>query len=159
LLLSKPLISIIIILLRSVLGNNDLLIPMRPFVFRPTPFIAASSVALAFGFKQSLFSFRGLQRLALPIGAILLQTAMSTSAADLPPVDPEYPGTSVVRLQNIHTRVKTLTEVQLSGDWEDVRRKILWAGGLKDLPFARPGQGYTGHSFNDFNHVRESHWH
>jgi hypothetical protein len=34
-----------------------------------------------------------------------------------------------------------------------VRRRILWAGGLRDLPDSIPGQGYTGHSFNDFNHV------
>ena len=35
----------------------------------------------------------------------------------------------------------------------DVRRApFLQAGGLKDLPNARPGQGYTGHSFNDSNH-------
>ncbi|EJK56458.1 hypothetical protein THAOC_23650, partial [Thalassiosira oceanica] len=39
------------------------------------------------------------------------------------------------------------------GRWEDVRRRILWAGGLRDLPHSRPGQGYTGHSFNDWNHV------
>ncbi len=47
---------------------------------------------------------------------------------------------------------RLLTPVQLNGDWEEVRRKILWAGGLRDLPNNRPGQGYTGHSFNDFNH-------
>jgi hypothetical protein len=35
----------------------------------------------------------------------------------------------------------------------DVRRRILWAGSLCDLPDSIPGQGYTGHSFNDFNHV------
>ena len=28
----------------------------------------------------------------------------------------------------------------------------LWAGGLRDLPDAVPGRGYTGHSFNDYNH-------
>uniref|UniRef100_A0A7S2DL80 Uncharacterized protein n=1 Tax=Alexandrium andersonii TaxID=327968 RepID=A0A7S2DL80_9DINO len=67
-------------------------------------------------------------------------------------VDPEYPGTSVERLMSIHARVKSLTVEDLSGDWEDVRRKILWAGGLKDLPNSRPGEGYTGHSFNDDNH-------
>lgn len=68
------------------------------------------------------------------------------------PVDPEYPGTAVTRLQNVQKRVKTLTPEQLSQDWETVRRSILWAGGLRDLPNARPGKGYTGHSFNDFNH-------
>lgn len=41
----------------------------------------------------------------------------------------------------------------LNGPWEEVRRKLLLAGGLKDLPNAAPGEGYTGHSFNDFNHV------
>ena len=35
----------------------------------------------------------------------------------------------------------------------DVRRRILWAGSLCDLPDSIPGLGYTGHSFNDFNHV------
>ena len=29
---------------------------------------------------------------------------------------------------------------------------ILWAGGLKDIRNAPPGYGYTGHSFNDYNH-------
>mmetsp|Transcript_16289 Transcript_16289/g.20620 ORF Transcript_16289/g.20620 Transcript_16289/m.20620 type:complete len:298 (+) Transcript_16289:192-1085(+) len=68
-------------------------------------------------------------------------------------VDPEYPGTAVQRLRSVHARVATLSKKDLSGEWEDVRRKILWAGGLKDLPDSVPGQGYTGHSFNDYNHV------
>ena len=67
-------------------------------------------------------------------------------------VDLQYPGTSVIRMKNIRKRVEQLTVDQLNGDWEDVRRNILWSGGLKDLPNAVPGQGYTGHSFNDFNH-------
>ncbi len=67
--------------------------------------------------------------------------------------DKEYPGTAVERLKNVRARVATLSEEDLSGNWEDVRRKILWAGGLKDLPDSIPGQGYTGHSFNDYNHV------
>ena len=33
-----------------------------------------------------------------------------------------------------------------------VRRSLLWAGGLKDDTRSRPGQGYTGHAFNDYNH-------
>ena len=118
--------------------------------------------------------------------------------------DKEYPGTAVQRLNSVHERVKSLTPEQLSGDWQTVRRKLLWAGvtdslfilqmllafsfllgeipnillywsignffwqrlfvhchyfyvllwigGLKDLNGARPGSGYTGHSFNDFNH-------
>eukprot|EP00931_Biecheleriopsis_adriatica_P101028 TRINITY_DN76255_c0_g1_i1.p1 TRINITY_DN76255_c0_g1~~TRINITY_DN76255_c0_g1_i1.p1 ORF type:complete len:212 (+),score=38.86 TRINITY_DN76255_c0_g1_i1:75-710(+) len=67
-------------------------------------------------------------------------------------VDPEYPGTSVERLRNIQARVKSLSPAQLSEQWEEVRRQLLWAGGLKDLPHSVPGQGYTGHSFNDDNH-------
>jgi len=67
-------------------------------------------------------------------------------------IDPVYPGTAVTRLQNVHKRVLSLTTDQLSLDWETVRRSLLWAGGLKDLTSARPGMGYTGHSFNDYNH-------
>jgi hypothetical protein len=67
--------------------------------------------------------------------------------------DSEYPGTAVQRMYAVRARVAELTPEDLNGRWEDVRRKILWAGGLKDLPDAIPGQGYTGHSFNDFNHV------
>jgi len=67
-------------------------------------------------------------------------------------VDPEYPGTAVERLRNVRERVQSLSVEDLSGDWQEVRRKILWAGGLRDLPDARPGAGYTGHSFNDDNH-------
>ena len=79
--------------------------------------------------------------------------SFSTDNNDLM-VDSEYPGTAVERLRNVHRRVSELaSDDSLNGPWEDVRRKILWAGGLKDLPSARPGQGYTGHSFNDFNHV------
>lgn len=67
-------------------------------------------------------------------------------------IDAEYPGTAVERMLNIRERVKSLTPEQLNADWETTRRSILWAGGLKDLPNSAPGQGYTGHSFNDFNH-------
>jgi hypothetical protein len=67
-------------------------------------------------------------------------------------IDVQYPGTAVQRLRSVHARVKELNEEQLNDDWELVRKNILWAGGLKDLQNAVPGQGYTGHSFNDFNH-------
>mmetsp|Transcript_12423 Transcript_12423/g.18631 ORF Transcript_12423/g.18631 Transcript_12423/m.18631 type:complete len:281 (+) Transcript_12423:158-1000(+) len=69
--------------------------------------------------------------------------------------DSIYPGTSIERLNNVRQRVAELnaTEGILDGPWEEVRRKLLWAGGLKDMPDAEPGRGYTGHSFNDFNHV------
>lgn len=70
------------------------------------------------------------------------------------PVDPEYPGTAVERLNTVRARVAELAEGDdLNGRWEEVRKKLLWAGGLRDLSNAVPGQGYTGHSFNDFNHV------
>ena len=65
--------------------------------------------------------------------------------------DSLYPGTAVNRMNSIRDRVKEL-DGQLNGNWEDVRLKILSAGGLKDLRSTRPGEGYTGHSFNDFNH-------
>lgn len=69
-------------------------------------------------------------------------------------MDDQYPGTAVQRMLNIRERVRQLSldSTKLNGDWENVRRNILWAGGLKDLPDATPGAGYTGHSFNDFNH-------
>lgn len=68
-------------------------------------------------------------------------------------IDPEYPGTAVARLKAVHERVAQLTSSDLNGTWKHVRQKLLWAGGLKDLPDAVPGMGYTGHSFNDYNHV------
>jgi len=69
-------------------------------------------------------------------------------------MDDEYPGTAVTRMNAVRQRVAALASGdELKGAWEDVRRKLLWAGGLRDLPVARPGSGYTGHSFNDYNHV------
>ena len=68
--------------------------------------------------------------------------------------DSQYPGTAVRRLRAVRERVSTLSvDGTLDGPWEEVRRRILWAGGLRDLTDASPGAGYTGHSFNDFNHV------
>mmetsp|Transcript_25477 Transcript_25477/g.28117 ORF Transcript_25477/g.28117 Transcript_25477/m.28117 type:complete len:278 (+) Transcript_25477:166-999(+) len=68
-------------------------------------------------------------------------------------IDDEYPGTAVERMLSIRERVKSVPQQDWNGSWEDVRRKLLWAGGLRDLPDSIPGRGYTGHSFNDFNHV------
>jgi hypothetical protein len=56
-------------------------------------------------------------------------------------------------MHNVRQRVQSLRLEELSTDWTEVRRKLLWAGGLKDLTEARPGHGYTGHAFNDYNHV------
>ncbi|CAE7596144.1 Cltc [Symbiodinium sp. CCMP2592] len=66
-------------------------------------------------------------------------------------VDPAFPGTSLQRLRSCHLRLLSLAHEDLSADWEDVRRRLLWAGGMKDLP-ARRGQITTAHAFNDDNH-------
>lgn len=47
-------------------------------------------------------------------------------------------GTAVARLEAVHARVATLTKEQLSSDWPDARRSLLWAGGLRDLESAVP---------------------
>ena len=67
-------------------------------------------------------------------------------------VDPEYPGTAVARMRAARERVQSLSSADLSGEWESVRQRILWAAGLKDIKDAPPGRGYTGHAFNDANH-------
>ncbi|KAG8462955.1 hypothetical protein KFE25_001728 [Diacronema lutheri] len=80
--------------------------------------------------------------------------AMTTTPAAHEVVDAEYPGTAVARMLASRARVKELAaRGAFDGDWGDVRRNLLYAAGLKDLPNAAPGQGYTGHAFNDFNHV------
>lgn len=69
-------------------------------------------------------------------------------------VDPLYPGTAVARLRAVHARVSELAASQsFDGPWIEVRRLLLWAGGLRDLTDVPPGAGYTGHGFNDYNHV------
>jgi len=77
----------------------------------------------------------------------------ASSADSLMMPDKDYPGTAVERLRAVRARVAEFTKEDLNGPWDDVRRKLLWAGGLRDLPDAIPGQGYTGHAFNDYNHV------
>jgi hypothetical protein len=78
----------------------------------------------------------------------LLFTSMSTQAYK------SYPGTAVARMLASRARAASLTSKELTSDWDSVTRpRILWAAGLKDLRSARPGQGYTGHAFNDWNHV------
>jgi hypothetical protein len=64
---------------------------------------------------------------------------MSTSTQTI--FDPQYPGTAMERLQNVHARVRELVESNVFVDqpWESIRKKILWAGGLRDLPNAAPG--------------------
>jgi hypothetical protein len=83
--------------------------------------------------------------------SILFASATST-ASSASQMDSEYPGTAVPRMDAIRERVRSLN-FDSSQAWEQQRKMILQAGGLKDLQSAVPGQGYTGHSFNDFNHV------
>ena len=77
---------------------------------------------------------------------------MASAASTIDNVDDMYPGTAVPRMMAIRERVKSLN-FESSQPWESQRKMILRAGGLKDLQSAVPGEGYTGHSFNDFNHV------
>eukprot|EP00667_Euglena_gracilis_P017903 EG_transcript_18910 len=66
--------------------------------------------------------------------------------------DPQYPGTAVQRMLTARIRARSLSPAQLNGDWQDVRRHLLWAAGLRDLTTVPPGQGNTSHAFNDYNH-------
>lgn len=84
----------------------------------------------------------------------LFNSPSSANDPNMPLIDKDYPGTAVARMLAVRARVVEIANTgALNGSWEDARRKILWAGGLKDLPESIPGQGYTGHSFNDYNHV------
>lgn len=49
-------------------------------------------------------------------------------------------------------RALSLPAAETNGDWENVRQRVLWAAGLRDIKDAAPGSGYTGHAFNDANH-------
>jgi hypothetical protein len=122
-------------------------------------FSLASTVSYGFraGAASNVSAFalsnRGKQEM-MAGGARNMATDDTNNGASRSPIDPDYPGTAVERMMNVRARVAELAKGDdLNQRWEDVRRKILWAGGLKDLPDARPGQGYTGHSFNDWNHV------
>jgi len=54
-------------------------------------------------------------------------------------------GTATARLEAARDRARSLG--QLTGDWEGVRKQLLFAAGLADIP------GTTSHCFDDFNHV------
>jgi hypothetical protein len=122
---------------------------------------ALSLVATSFSCTRAAASVNASSFIVSAKGAIGRQSSTSTRSANaaastdgITMADPLYPGTAVERMLNVRARVKELAEGDaLNGTWDNVRRKILWAGGLKDLPNSVPGQGYTGHSFNDFNHV------
>ena len=79
------------------------------------------------------------QVVALPPAAAAANSHNSSNMLHNDAVDPEYPGTAVARMLAARARVSSFTEQELTADWDTVRKKILWAGGLKDLPHARPG--------------------
>ena len=58
----------------------------------------------------------------------------------------------VARMRASRERAASLSSAEMNGSWEAVRSRVLWAAGLRDLPDAAPGRGYTGHAFNDANH-------
>ena len=134
---------------------------IRPLV-APSLFLASASLPPASPFSFALTSKRIVSNLSILSFAARRSYASETeckasSDTELKPsqmFDPEYPGTAVERLKAVHERVREIaSDGSLNRSWEEVRRCILWAGGLRDLPNAAPGQGYTGHSFNDWNHV------
>lgn len=124
--------------------------------------IQNSLKSLFFRWKLSKSNIAGLSPLPLLSAShqrgSLMSSPMSISFVSSFPsstsfqIDPEYPGTAVQRMHAARERALSLTPEQLNGDWSEVRRNILWAGGLKDITDAPPGMGYTGHSFNDYNH-------
>jgi hypothetical protein len=61
----------------------------------------------------------------------------------------EYSGTAVERMNNIHKNIISLTDKELSVDWDIVRVNLLKAGGMRDLKY---GIGNDSHCFTDFNH-------
>jgi hypothetical protein len=123
----------------------NLLFMLLAFIATAVPFRGGKYLASKALFKQSCIFASAVPRVAMT-------TVNGEVDVEEYAYDADYPGTSVPRMLAIRQRVRSLSLAQLNGDWESVRRLLLWAGGLRDLPHARPGQGYTGHSFNDFNH-------
>ena len=113
---------------------------------------AIASLAAPLGDLERL---RPLTRRAALLG---LGASIATSGSQRPAfaleLDPDYPGTAVERMQAVRQRAASLTPSELSRDWSTyVRPRLLWAAGMRDLRDAAPGQGYTGHAFNDAIHV------
>merc|ERR1712070_332795 len=119
-------------------------------LFKTFASLATSAALLSPGFSLIPSTFWSLSpSLARASSVVVSATGEIDSSSTM---DSEYPGTAVERMLAIRERVKSLTPDQLNADWKEARRSILWAGGLRDLESAVPGEGYTGHSFNDFNH-------
>ena len=115
-------------------------------------FTAIVSLAAPLGDLERL---RPLTRRAalLGLGASIATSGSQRSVFALE-LDPDYPGTAVERMQAVRQRAASLTPSELSRDWSSfVRPRLLWAAGMRDLRDAAPGQGYTGHAFNDAIHV------
>jgi len=119
--------------------------------FCGTPLVLRAAALLAtMGLAQSSSEFAHMQELNLS------EECMLTESMEYPYphtkdtlgniVDNEYPGTATERLISVLQRVSTLGEVDLSGEWGAIRRRLLHVGGLKDA------SGTTGHAFNDDNH-------
>jgi hypothetical protein len=88
-----------------------------------------------------------LRRRRFAVAAVVLAAGVAEpgdSKAEQVEHDP-FPGTSVKRLQAITERVLSLPQNELDGPWPEVRRRLLWAGGLREMPS-------TSHAFNDWNH-------
>lgn len=84
---------------------------------------------------------------------LLVMAFSSSTVCRIAAVDLQYPGTAVTRMLNARNRARSLSPQNMSAPWPDVRKKVLWAAGMRDLQNVAPGKGYTGHSFNDWNHV------
>ena len=115
-------------------------------------FTTVVSLAAPLGDLERL---RPLTRRAALLG---LGASIATSGSQRPvfalELDPDYPGTAVERMQAVRQRAASLTPSELSRDWSSfVRPRLLWAAGMRDVRDAAPGQGYTGHAFNDAIHV------
>lgn len=68
--------------------------------------------------------------------------------------DAGYENTAETRRWSAQLLASRLNASDLSGDWDAVVRPLLLgACGLKDLRRHRPGEGFTGHCFADWNHV------
>ena len=110
--------------------------------------LTAASVVVAARFSPFASAFAPVNNVSRGMASVVSADGLAT-LADNDTSDELYPGTAVTRMRAARARAQA---ADLRGEWEEVRRMILSAGGLKDLPTARPGAGYTGHSFNDWNH-------
>mmetsp|Transcript_11007 Transcript_11007/g.32883 ORF Transcript_11007/g.32883 Transcript_11007/m.32883 type:complete len:255 (-) Transcript_11007:132-896(-) len=64
-----------------------------------------------------------------------------------------YPGTATDRNVQVGRLAAAIPRSTLDGQWPRARSALLAACLLEDNETVMPGMGYTGHCFNDFNHV------